>query len=121
MRHTRPPAAHDGAMPSQEGSRSNDQPRRHEALDIAEYLSTLKAPAGFEKAALPQTDPKTLDDMAFYFETATKTRFDARADLDRMVEPPEPDVNDLDPQFVLRLRREDEPRCSMESTWASAK
>ncbi len=55
-----------------------------EALDIAEYLSTLKAPAGFEKAALPQTDPKVLDDMAFYFETATKTRFDARAELDRM-------------------------------------
>src|SRR6266542_3879549 len=55
-----------------------------EALDIAEYLSTLKAPARFEQAALPQTDPKVLDDIAFYFETATKTRFDARADLDRM-------------------------------------
>ncbi len=55
-----------------------------EALDIAEYLSTLKAPARFEQAALPQTDPKVLDDIAFYFETATKTRFDARVDLDRM-------------------------------------
>lgn len=55
-----------------------------EALDIAEYLSTLKGPPGFEGAALPRTDPKVLDDIAFYFETATKTRFDARADLDRM-------------------------------------
>ncbi len=55
-----------------------------EALDIAEYLSTLKAPPRFEQAALPRTDPKVLDDIAFYFETATKTRFDARADLDRM-------------------------------------
>src|SRR5215472_7931049 len=55
-----------------------------DASDIAEYLATLKAPAGFEKAALPSTDPKVLDDIAFYFETATKTRFDARADLDRM-------------------------------------
>lgn len=57
---------------------------RDEALDIAEHLSTLKAPAGFETTALPQTDAKVLDDIAFYFETATKTRFDARADLDRM-------------------------------------
>jgi mono/diheme cytochrome c family protein len=55
-----------------------------EALDIAEYLSTFKAPARFEQAALPRTDPKVLDDIAFYFETATKTHFDARADLDRM-------------------------------------
>ena len=55
-----------------------------EALDIAEYLSTLKASPRFEQTALPQTDPKVLDDIAFYFETATKTRFDARADLDRM-------------------------------------
>jgi mono/diheme cytochrome c family protein len=55
-----------------------------EALDIAEYLSTLKAPAGFEQIPLPATDPKALDDIAFYFETATKTRYDARADLDRM-------------------------------------
>ncbi len=55
-----------------------------EALDIAEYLSTLKGPAGFQTAVLPETDPKVLDDIAFYFETATKTRFDARRDLDRM-------------------------------------
>jgi mono/diheme cytochrome c family protein len=55
-----------------------------DALDIAAYLSTLKAPPAFEKPALPQTDPKVLDDIAFYFETATKTRFDARADLDHM-------------------------------------
>lgn len=57
---------------------------REDALDIAEYLATLKGPAGFEQTALPRTDPKVLDDLAFYFETATKTRFDARADLDRM-------------------------------------
>jgi mono/diheme cytochrome c family protein len=55
-----------------------------DASDIAEYLSTLKGPAAFEKPALPKTDAKVLDDIAFYFETATKTRFDARADLDRM-------------------------------------
>ena len=55
-----------------------------EALDIAEYLATLKAPPDFERASLPTTDPKILDELAFYFETATKTRFDARADLDRM-------------------------------------
>ncbi len=55
-----------------------------DALDIAEYLSTLKGPARFEQAPLPRTDPKVLDDIAFYFETATKTRFDARVDLDRM-------------------------------------
>jgi cbb3-type cytochrome oxidase cytochrome c subunit len=57
---------------------------REDALDITEYLSGLKAPAGFEQVALPRTDPKILDDIALYFETATKTRFDARADLDRM-------------------------------------
>ena len=55
-----------------------------EALDMAEYLSTLKSPPRFDQMALPQTDPKVLDDIAFYFETSTKTRFDARADLDRM-------------------------------------
>jgi mono/diheme cytochrome c family protein len=55
-----------------------------DASDIAEYLSTLKAPAGFDSVPLPTTDAKVLDDIAFYFETATKTRFDARADLDRM-------------------------------------
>ena len=57
---------------------------REDALDIAEYLATLKAPPGFERTTLPATDPKVLDEIAFYFETATKTRFDARADLDRM-------------------------------------
>ena len=55
-----------------------------DALDIAEYLSGLKSPPGFDRAVLPRTDPKVLDDIALYFETATKTRFDARADLDRM-------------------------------------
>ena len=55
-----------------------------DAMDIAQYLSTLKEPAAFESGSLPQTDPKILDSIAFYFETATKTRFDARADLDRM-------------------------------------
>jgi len=55
-----------------------------DALDIAEYLSTLKSPPEFETAALPRTDPKVLDQIALYFEMATKTFFDARADLDRM-------------------------------------
>src|SRR5262249_16885428 len=57
---------------------------REEALDIAEYLSGLKSPQRFDQMALPRTDPKILDDIAFYFETATKTRYDARADLNRM-------------------------------------
>jgi mono/diheme cytochrome c family protein len=55
-----------------------------EALDIAEYLSTLKAPAGFAEAALPKTDPATLERIALYFEMATKTVFDAKADLAKM-------------------------------------
>ncbi|HYB53518.1 MAG TPA: c-type cytochrome, partial [Thermoanaerobaculia bacterium] len=52
-----------------------------DALDIAEYLSTLKGPDDFERAALPQTDPATLERIALYFEMATKTIFDAKADL----------------------------------------
>ncbi len=55
-----------------------------DALDIAEYLSTLKAPAGFEATALPKTDEKTLDRIALYFEMSTKTLFDAKADLAKM-------------------------------------
>jgi len=55
-----------------------------DALDIAEYLATLKAPADFEKAALPATDPVTLDRIGLYFEMATKTIFDAKADLAQM-------------------------------------
>ncbi len=55
-----------------------------EALDIAEYLSTLKAPPGFEEAALPKTDEKVLDRIALYFEMSTKTLFDAKAELAKM-------------------------------------
>ena len=55
-----------------------------DALNIAEYLATLKAPERFEKAALPATDEKTLDRIALYFEMATKTVFDAKADLAKM-------------------------------------
>jgi mono/diheme cytochrome c family protein len=55
-----------------------------DALDIAEYLSTLKAPAGFEQIALPKTDPKVLEQIALYFEMSTKTLFDAKADLAKM-------------------------------------
>ena len=55
-----------------------------EALDIAEYLSTLKAPPPFEEIALPKTDQATLDRIALYFEMATKTLFDAKADLAKM-------------------------------------
>jgi mono/diheme cytochrome c family protein len=55
-----------------------------DALDIAEYLSTLKATAGFEQTALPKTDEKTLDQIALYFEMSTKTLFDAKADLAKM-------------------------------------
>ncbi len=55
-----------------------------DALDIAEYLATLPAPAGFDRVELPKTDPATLDKIALYFEMSTKTLFDARADLSRM-------------------------------------
>lgn len=55
-----------------------------EALDIAEYLSTLKAPPEFERAALPRTDPATLDKIALYFEMADKTLIDAKAELAKM-------------------------------------
>lgn len=54
---------------------------REDALDIAEYLSTLKAPGDFEKAPLPRTDPDTLERIGLYFEMATKTIFDAKAAL----------------------------------------
>jgi mono/diheme cytochrome c family protein len=57
---------------------------REDALDIAEYLAGSKAPADFEKAALPATDPATLDRIGLYFEMATKTVFDAKADLATM-------------------------------------
>jgi mono/diheme cytochrome c family protein len=52
-----------------------------DALDIAEYLATLKAPPAFEKIGLPKTDEKTLDRIALYFEMSNKTLFDAKAEL----------------------------------------
>ncbi|HEY7575627.1 MAG TPA: c-type cytochrome, partial [Thermoanaerobaculia bacterium] len=55
-----------------------------EALDIAEYLATLKAPERFESVALPKTELATLERIALYFEMATKTVFDAKADLAKM-------------------------------------
>ncbi len=55
-----------------------------DALDIAEYLSTLKAPPAFETTAMPRTDEKVLDQIALYFEMSTKTLFDAKADLAAM-------------------------------------
>ncbi len=55
-----------------------------DALDIAEYLVTLKAPAGFDTAALPKTDEKTLDQIALYFELSNHTLFDAKAELAKM-------------------------------------
>ncbi len=55
-----------------------------DALDIAEYLATLKAPAGFGDGELPKTDEKVLDAIALYFEMSTKTLFDAKAELAKM-------------------------------------
>ncbi len=55
-----------------------------DALDIAEYLSTLKAPEGFDGKPLPKTDEKTLDAIALYFQMSTKTLFDAKAELAKM-------------------------------------
>ncbi|HEX9149366.1 MAG TPA: c-type cytochrome [Thermoanaerobaculia bacterium] len=55
-----------------------------DALDIAQYLSTLKAPPDFERTALPGTDSATLDRIAMYFEMADKTLIDAKAALAKM-------------------------------------
>ncbi|HZI65069.1 MAG TPA: c-type cytochrome [Thermoanaerobaculia bacterium] len=55
-----------------------------EALDIAEYLSTLKASAEFERVGLPATDPATLDRIALYFQMSDKTLLDAKATLAKM-------------------------------------
>jgi len=55
-----------------------------EALDIAEYLSAEQGPPGFARMELPRTDPETLQKIALYFEMATKTVFDAKADLAKM-------------------------------------
>jgi len=55
-----------------------------DALDIAEYLSTLKAPPAFGETALPATDAATLDRIGLYFEMADKTMIDARAALQKM-------------------------------------
>jgi len=55
-----------------------------DALDIAEYLSQQKGPATFDSAELPKTDEQVLDRIALYFEMATKTLFDAKADLAKM-------------------------------------
>jgi cytochrome c2 len=55
-----------------------------EALDIAEYLGSLKGPSDFESTPLPRTDPATLQRIAMYFEMANKTKFDSEADLAKM-------------------------------------
>ncbi len=55
-----------------------------DALDIAEYLSQQKGPAGFDATTLPKTDEKVLEKIALYFEMSTKTLFDAKADLAKM-------------------------------------
>ncbi len=55
-----------------------------DALDIAEYLSQLKAPPEFERTSLPSTDGATLDRIALYFEMADKTLIDAKAALSKM-------------------------------------
>lgn len=55
-----------------------------EALDIAEYLSTLKEPQGFSSRPLPRTDSATLDRIALYFQMENKTLFDARSALQTM-------------------------------------
>ncbi len=55
-----------------------------DALDIAEYLSTLKGPPGFDATPLPQTEVATLERIALYFQMATRTIFDAKAELAKM-------------------------------------
>jgi len=55
-----------------------------DALDIAEYLSTLKAPEGFDGKTLPKTDEKVLESIGLYFQMSTKTLFDAKAELAKM-------------------------------------
>jgi mono/diheme cytochrome c family protein len=55
-----------------------------DALDITEYLGTLKAPAAFDGRPLPKTDEKVLEKIALYFQMSTKTLFDAKAELAKM-------------------------------------
>jgi mono/diheme cytochrome c family protein len=55
-----------------------------DALDMAEYLMTLKGPNRFESVPLPRTDPATLDRIALYFKVQTMTVFDAKAELAKM-------------------------------------
>ena len=55
-----------------------------EALDVAEYLFTLKSSPQFDEIALPKTDQPTLEKIGLYFEMSTKTLFDAKADLAKM-------------------------------------
>ncbi len=55
-----------------------------DALDIAEYLTTLKGPSTFDGLALPKTDEKVLESIALYFQMSTKTLFDAKAELAKM-------------------------------------
>ncbi len=55
-----------------------------DALDIAEHLSTLKAPPKFLEASLPKTDEAKLEKMALYFQMSTRTLFDAKAELAKM-------------------------------------
>jgi cytochrome c2 len=58
-----------------------------EALDLAEYLSAQKAPAEFDAAPIPDVDSESLDRVAMYFETTTKSIADARTDLAAMSQP----------------------------------
>ena len=55
-----------------------------DALDIAEHLSTLKGPSGFDGTAIPKTDEKVLESIALYFQMSSKTLFDAKAELAKM-------------------------------------
>ncbi len=76
-----------------------------DALDIAEYLATLKAPAEFDGTALPKTDEKTLDAIALYFQMSTKTLFDAKAELAKMDLHAQGGLRGPEPDRALRLLR----------------
>jgi len=55
-----------------------------DALDLAEYLSQQKASPAFESEPLPGVDKAALDKVAMYFETTTKSVFEAKAELAKM-------------------------------------
>ena len=60
-----------------------------DAADIAQYLSEQKASPEFESTPIPGVDNDSLDRVAMYFETTTRSIADAKADIAKMSPPQE--------------------------------